>query len=237
MRAADHPATIQSPGDFDFSGSPVVFTAPGCAETVAATNKNGRLFLWHSAAIEQGPYVDVRGAADDAGATAAHADGLRREDALALRAHRLCARAGRRRRLQDGARRLAGAHARRDPARLADGRRLDRVDHAREARRRRSAATTRRRGGCASRRPPAVLAFVPPAIVGGRVFAGAQHAFAVAKPRPSRAQAAVGRPRRTRAGATRSTAGSPASAASTQRVTGAGRGGRSTGHRRSACLR
>ena len=31
---------------------------PGCSETVAATNKNGRLFLWHSAAIGQGPYVD-----------------------------------------------------------------------------------------------------------------------------------------------------------------------------------
>ena len=59
VRAADHPATIQSPGDFDFSGSPVVFTAPGCVETVAATNKNGRLFLWHSAAIEQGTYVDL----------------------------------------------------------------------------------------------------------------------------------------------------------------------------------
>jgi hypothetical protein len=39
-----------------------------------------------------------------------------------------------------------------------------------------------------------VLAFVPPTIAGGRVFQGAEHAFAVARPRPSKPQAAVGGP-------------------------------------------
>jgi hypothetical protein len=57
--AASHPADVPGAGDFDFIGSPVIFTPPGCGELVAAANKNGRVYLWQSAAIANGPVVDL----------------------------------------------------------------------------------------------------------------------------------------------------------------------------------
>ena len=57
--AASHPATVNGTGDLDFAASPVIFTPAGCGEVVAAVNKNGRLFLWHAASIAEGPFVDV----------------------------------------------------------------------------------------------------------------------------------------------------------------------------------
>jgi hypothetical protein len=57
--AANHPSTVTGTDDVDFAGSPVLFTPPGCDEMVAAVNKNGRLFLWHAASIEDGPFADV----------------------------------------------------------------------------------------------------------------------------------------------------------------------------------
>ena len=183
VRAANHPATIQSPGDFDFSGSPVIFTASGCDETVAATNKNGRLFLWHSAAIEQGPYVDVAVQPTTQEQPLLTQTAYDAKTRSLFVAHRLCARAGRRRRLQDGARVVEGAHAGRDAARLADRRRLDRLDRPAGGSPSSLRGYDTKTGRLRFKRPPAVLAFVPPAIVGGRVFEGARHAFAVAKPR------------------------------------------------------
>lgn len=57
--AADHPADVTGTDDFDFVGSPVVFTPPGCGELVAAANKNGHVFLWLTASIASGPVADV----------------------------------------------------------------------------------------------------------------------------------------------------------------------------------
>lgn len=59
VRAADHPVDVVGNDDFDFSGSPVVFTPPGCGELVAAANKNGRVYLWKSADITAGAVADV----------------------------------------------------------------------------------------------------------------------------------------------------------------------------------
>ena len=193
VRAADHPETIQSPGDFDFSGSPVVFRAPGCTETVAATNKNGRLFLWHSAAIEQGTYVDVavQPTTQEQPLLTQMAYDEKTRSLFVLTAYALA-------RVAVGDCETAHVvwQARMPVATLhgsptvagstvwitAGG----------------SPSSFRgydtKTGRLRFKAPAGVLAFVPPAIVGGRVFAGAQHAFAVAKPRPSRAQAAVGRP-------------------------------------------
>jgi hypothetical protein len=57
--ASDHPADVTGTDDFDFIGSPVVFTPPGCGELVAAANKNGHVFVWRSASIGDGPIADV----------------------------------------------------------------------------------------------------------------------------------------------------------------------------------
>lgn len=57
--AASHPADVAGAGDFDFIGSPVIFTPPGCGELVAAANKNGRLYLWRAASIASGPIADL----------------------------------------------------------------------------------------------------------------------------------------------------------------------------------
>ncbi len=57
--AANHPVTVTGKDDVDFAGSPVIFTPAGCDEMVAAVNKNGRLFLWHAASISDGPFADV----------------------------------------------------------------------------------------------------------------------------------------------------------------------------------
>ena len=57
--AANHPATVQGTDDFDFAGSPVIFTPSGCDEVVGAVNKDGRLFLWHANGIADGPFADV----------------------------------------------------------------------------------------------------------------------------------------------------------------------------------
>jgi hypothetical protein len=57
--AASHPDDVRGSNDFDFVGSPVIFTPPGCGELVAAANKNGRVFLWRTASIETGPVADV----------------------------------------------------------------------------------------------------------------------------------------------------------------------------------
>ncbi len=57
--AANHPSSVQGTDDFDFAGSPVIFTPAGCDEVVAAVNKDGRLFLWHANAIADGPFADV----------------------------------------------------------------------------------------------------------------------------------------------------------------------------------
>jgi hypothetical protein len=57
--AASHPSDVPSPGDFDFIGSPVIFTPPGCDELVAAANKDGHVYLWDSAAIASGPVAEV----------------------------------------------------------------------------------------------------------------------------------------------------------------------------------
>jgi hypothetical protein len=57
--AASHPDDVPGAGDFDFIGSPVIFTPPGCGELIAAANKNGRVYLWESASIASGPVVDV----------------------------------------------------------------------------------------------------------------------------------------------------------------------------------
>ncbi len=57
--AASHPRDVPGAGDFDFIGSPVVFTLPGCGELVAAANKNGHVYLWRSAAITNGPVADL----------------------------------------------------------------------------------------------------------------------------------------------------------------------------------
>jgi hypothetical protein len=59
VRAANHPASITGTGDFDFAGSPVIFTPPGCGELVAAANKNGHVFVWSSSAISAGPVADL----------------------------------------------------------------------------------------------------------------------------------------------------------------------------------
>jgi outer membrane protein assembly factor BamB len=55
VRSASHPTDIFEPGDLDFVGSPVVFTPAGCPELVAATNKNGRVYVWWASAIRSGP--------------------------------------------------------------------------------------------------------------------------------------------------------------------------------------
>jgi hypothetical protein len=57
--AASHPQDVPGVGDFDFIGSPVIFTPPGCGELVAAANKNGHVYLWKSAAIAGGPIADI----------------------------------------------------------------------------------------------------------------------------------------------------------------------------------
>jgi hypothetical protein len=57
--AANHPSSVQGTDDFDFAGSPVIFTPAGCDEVVGAVNKDGRLFLWHANAIADGPFADV----------------------------------------------------------------------------------------------------------------------------------------------------------------------------------
>jgi outer membrane protein assembly factor BamB len=55
VRAASHPEDINALHDLDFTGSPVVFSRPGCGELVAAANKNGRLYLWRGDAVGEGP--------------------------------------------------------------------------------------------------------------------------------------------------------------------------------------
>jgi outer membrane protein assembly factor BamB len=55
VRSASHPADVVELHDLDFSGSPIVFPRTGCGELVAAANKNGRLYLWRTAAIAAGP--------------------------------------------------------------------------------------------------------------------------------------------------------------------------------------
>lgn len=57
--AADHPSSVTGVGDFDFVGSPIVFTPRGCDEVVAAVNKNGHFYIWKSGAISQGPIADL----------------------------------------------------------------------------------------------------------------------------------------------------------------------------------
>jgi hypothetical protein len=57
--AASHPDDVPGAGDFDFVGSPVIFTPPGCSELVAAANKNGHVYVWRSTAIADGPIADV----------------------------------------------------------------------------------------------------------------------------------------------------------------------------------
>jgi hypothetical protein len=57
--ASYHPAAVKGDDDLDFVGSPVLFTVPGCPETVAAVNKDGLLFLWHAASIGDGTFADV----------------------------------------------------------------------------------------------------------------------------------------------------------------------------------
>lgn len=56
---ASHPADISEPLDLDFAGSPVVFNRMGCGELVAAVNKNGRLYVWRSSRIAEGPVGDL----------------------------------------------------------------------------------------------------------------------------------------------------------------------------------
>jgi hypothetical protein len=57
--AASRPMTIRGEDDFDFTGSPVVFTPRGCGEVVAAANKNGHLYVWRTADVTAGPVADV----------------------------------------------------------------------------------------------------------------------------------------------------------------------------------
>lgn len=59
VRASSHPDDIDARQDLDFTGSPVVFSRPGCGELVAAANKNGRLYLWRGNAVDAGPIADV----------------------------------------------------------------------------------------------------------------------------------------------------------------------------------
>jgi hypothetical protein len=57
--ASSHPSEVTGTDDFDFVGSPVVFTPSGCDEVVAAANKDGDVFLWHSASVGDGPFAAV----------------------------------------------------------------------------------------------------------------------------------------------------------------------------------
>jgi hypothetical protein len=193
VRAADHPATVESPGDFDFSGSPVVFTPPGCAETVAATNKNGRLFLWRSAAIAQGSFVDlqVQPKSQAQPLLTQLAYDPRTRSLFVLTAYALV-------RVSVGS--CDSAHvvwqARMPFATLhgsptVAGKTVWITAAGSPASFRGYDTVT---GRLRFKAAAGVLAFVPPAIVGGRVFQGAEHAFAVPRPRPSTTQAVVGRP-------------------------------------------
>ena len=62
VRAAHHPASINLPRDWGFSGGAVVFAPRGCNELVAAPNKNGRLYLWRTGDVARGTvaFVDLR---------------------------------------------------------------------------------------------------------------------------------------------------------------------------------
>lgn len=59
VRASSHPDDIVARQDLDFTGSPVVFSRPGCGELVAAANKNGRLYVWRGSAVGDGPIGSV----------------------------------------------------------------------------------------------------------------------------------------------------------------------------------
>jgi outer membrane protein assembly factor BamB len=65
VRSSSRPTNLNERGDYDFVGSPVALTRPGCGELVAGLNKNGRLYLWHSGALPDGPVSSVRVSAAD----------------------------------------------------------------------------------------------------------------------------------------------------------------------------
>lgn len=60
VRAASHPRELSKALDLDFSSGPVVFAPPGCAELVAALNKNGTIYAWRADRVRAGPVWSVR---------------------------------------------------------------------------------------------------------------------------------------------------------------------------------
>lgn len=58
--AANAPVSYREPLDLDMTGSPIVVRAAGCPVLVAAENKNGVLYTWRLAAIDEGVVQSVR---------------------------------------------------------------------------------------------------------------------------------------------------------------------------------
>jgi len=60
LRGSSHPKDVHGTNDFDFVGSPVLATRPGCSELAVALNKNGRLYAWRTAHVAGGPAWSLR---------------------------------------------------------------------------------------------------------------------------------------------------------------------------------
>src|SRR5262249_44698777 len=52
---ASHPDDLDTPGDLDFVGSPVLLDRPGCGELVVGADKNDVVYAWRADAIADGP--------------------------------------------------------------------------------------------------------------------------------------------------------------------------------------
>ena len=164
--------------DFDFVGSPVIFTPPGCDEVVAAVNKNGRLFLWHAASIAAGPFVDLalqKPSQEQPLLTQPAYDAATRSlyvaTFTALVRVSLTGCDSRDGRLEGRRSRTRRCRARRPSPARRSGSRCP-------ARRRTCAGTTRRPGGSSSTAQLGGMSFAPPSVIGGRLFEGARHGFA-----------------------------------------------------------
>jgi hypothetical protein len=60
VRSSSRPTNLHPTGDFDFVGSPVPFVDSRCGELAATLNKNGRLYVWRTAAIPNGTISSLR---------------------------------------------------------------------------------------------------------------------------------------------------------------------------------
>jgi hypothetical protein len=56
---ASHPDDLDTPGDLDFVGSPVVFDRPGCGELVVGADKNDVVYAWRADSIGDGPIWEL----------------------------------------------------------------------------------------------------------------------------------------------------------------------------------